>query len=195
MLLKDITTCSTIAVKKLDEQLIAEMNSIQPNLLVRIDDLKVEIGEGCHPWLQAPAKTSLKQAIAYAGRKLIINSAFRTLAGQMLLRKHFENGACGILAAAEPGASNHNRASAIDIEDADTWRSALEASGWRKLGNFDPMHYDCVSGRLQDIGKLSVIAFQKLWNRHNPQDLIAVDGGFGAETRQKLLDSPAEGWE
>jgi len=170
------------------------MNKLEPDLLVKIDDLRVEMGNAVHPWLQATAKSALKSAIADAGKSMTINSAFRTLAGQMLLRLHYENHRCDIVAAAQPGSSNHNGASAIDIENADDWRSALESNYWKKLGDFDSMHYDCVHSDIRDIKEISVKAFQNLWNLANPHDTISVDGDFGENTRDKLLNSPAEGF-
>lgn len=40
------------------------------------------------------------------------------------------------------GSSNHNGGLAIDIQDAYSWKTALENNGWEKLGDWDPMHYD-----------------------------------------------------
>jgi hypothetical protein len=192
MLIKDITSCSTIAVRGLDNQLIYQMNLIRPNLLERIDDLNVQLGEAVHPWLQRTAKECLKKAIASRGRPLIINSAYRTLAGQCLLREHYERGRCGIVAAALPGQSNHNSASAIDVEDAYGWEPYLERYGWHKLGDFDPMHYDCPS--CEDLSNISVLAFQQLWNFCRPKDRLTEDGGMGAATLSRLRYAPAEGF-
>lgn len=192
MLVKDCNGCSTIAVRGLDNQLIWKMNQIRPNLLSRIDDLNVQLGEAVHPWLQTKARDSLKKAIARRGKTLIINSAYRTIAGQALLREHYKLGRCNIVAAALPGQSNHNSASAIDVEDAYGWKPYLEGAGWHKLGDFDPMHYDC-SG-CKDISNISVLAFQQLWNVCRPKDRIAEDGGMGPATLSRLRYAPAEGF-
>jgi N-acetylmuramoyl-L-alanine amidase len=192
MLIKDITSCSTIAVRGLDNQLIYQMNLIRPNLLERIDDLNVQLGEAVHPWLQSKAKGGLKKAIAYRKRTLIINSAYRTIAGQALLREHYERKRCNIIAAALPGQSNHNNASAIDVEDAYGWEPYLEKHGWHKLGDFDPMHYDCLG--CGDISDISILAFQQLWNFCRPKDRIAEDGGMGPATLSRLRYAPAEGF-
>lgn len=193
-LIKDVTDCSTYSVRGLDNQLIAQMNKIRPGLLVRIDDLNVNLGVAVHPWLQASAKRCLKQAIAYRGKQMTINSAYRTIAGQTLLRSHYENRRCDIVAAAPPGKSNHNNASAIDIEDSNGWRSALKASGWRWLGPGDPMHYDCVDDDVDSIHSVAVRAFQQLWNIARPTDKLGVDGDFGQVTESRLRYSPAEGF-
>lgn len=195
VLIKDVTDCSTSAVSGLDKQLIAQMNKIRPGLLVRIDDLNVKLGSAVHPWMQAAAKKCLSHAIAQRGQQMTINSAYRTLAGQMLLRSHFEHGnRCGIVAAAIPGQSNHNNASAIDIEESHGWRKTLEANGWKKLGTFDDMHFDCVDKEIDTIHSIAVLAFQQLWNIARPTDKLAEDKDFGPATESRLRFSPAEGF-
>lgn len=193
MLLKDCTSCSTYSVRGLDDQLVAKMNEVKPGLLVRIDDdLNVQLGKAVHPWLQSKAKETLKRAIALRSQRIIINSAYRTLAGQALLRSHYEYKRCGIRAASEPGRSNHNNANAIDIEDSTGWRDALHKSGWKWIGAFDPMHYDCLG--CPDILNVSVLAFQKLWNEANPKNKLAEDGEMGMITLSRLRFAPVEGF-
>jgi hypothetical protein len=194
MLLKDNHDCSTYSIRGLDNQLIAEMNKVKLGLLVRIDDLDVSLGKGVHPWLQATAKKRLASAIALRGKRLIINSAFRTLAGQWLLREHFLNGRCGIPAAAPPGQSNHNNASALDVEDSQGWRSALRSNNWAWLGDFDPVHYDCIDRAIIPIHFIAVKAFQRLWNIAHPTDRLTEDGDFGDATASRLRNSPIEGF-
>ncbi len=193
-LIKDVTDCSTFAVRGLDIQLIYQMNKISPGLLVRIDDLNVSLGGSVHAWMQASAKQSLAKAIAARNQKMVINSAYRTIAGQMLLRTHYRNSRCGISAAAPPGKSNHNNASAIDIEDVDGWRSVLEANNWKWIGSFDPVHYDCTDPGVKSIHQVAVQAFQQIWNSRRPNDPVASDGDFGPVTASRLRYSPAEGF-
>ncbi len=195
-LLKDLTNCSTYSVRGLDNQLIHEMNQLYPNLLARIDGIpNLELGHAVHPWLQAPAKEGLEKAIAArSGHTMTINSAYRTLAGQQLLRFHYERGRCGITAAARPGSSNHNGASAIDIQDAQGWKRYLEAHGWRWIGPFDPVHFDCVRNGIRDIFGVSVRAFQRVWSKARPNDAINDDGDFGPATASRLAYAPAEGF-
>jgi N-acetylmuramoyl-L-alanine amidase len=193
-LIKDVTDCSTFAVRGLDIQLIYQMNKISPGLLVRIDDLNVALGQAVHPWMQASAKATLAQSLAARGQKMIINSAYRTLAGQMLLRTHYRSNRCGIAAAATPGKSNHNNASAIDIEDSEGWRSVLQTSGWKWMGVGDPVHYDCIDTGIQPLHQVAVQAFQLIWNSRRPNDLVATDGDFGPVTASRLRYAPAEGF-
>lgn len=192
-LIKDVTDCSTLSVRGIDNQLIWMMNKLRPGLLSRIDDIpSLSLGEAVHPWLQKAARDSLAAAICDRGQPMTINSAYRTLAGQALLRSHYENGRCGIVAAARPGGSNHNGAAAIDIEEAYDWQDCLEGHGWHKLGDFDPMHYDYIRG--MSILSLSVLAFQKLWNLARPLDKLSEDGSMGQATFSRLNYAPAEGF-
>jgi N-acetylmuramoyl-L-alanine amidase len=193
-LIKDVTDCSTFAVRGLDIQLIYQMNKISPGLLVRIDDLDVALGQAAHPWMQATAKATLTTALATRGQKMIINSAYRTLAGQMLLRTHYRSKRCGIMAAAAPGKSNHNNASAIDIEDSEGWRPMLQATGWQWMGASDPVHYDCITPGIQPLHQIAVQAFQLIWNSRRPNDPVATDGDFGPVTASRLRYAPAEGF-
>jgi hypothetical protein len=41
---------------------------------------------------------------------------------------------------------------------------------------------------------VGIKAFQNLWNRNFPNQQIAADGVYGAETKQKLGISPAQGF-
>lgn len=76
---------------------------------------------------------------------------------------------CGIKVAAAPGKSNHNGGLAIDIQNAYDWYlltvtlfsqkriTALQANNWKKLGDYDPMHYDYVGSDGVDVRALSVL--------------------------------------
>lgn len=194
VLVKDITTCETSAVRGLDQQLIDEINAIVPNALVSIEDLNVA-ATGSSVWLlmQPPAKEALGQALNERGTKLEVNSAYRTIAAQLLLYQHAQAGRCGISIAARPGRSNHQSGLALDVEDAAGWEPFLERHGWERLLPSDPVHFDFVQGG-QDIRSTAILAFQRLWNRNNPNDRIAEDGAYGPQTEARLGNSPAEGF-
>jgi N-acetylmuramoyl-L-alanine amidase len=203
MLLSRCTECETSSVRGLDLQLLYQINLIKPGLLVRIDDIPdLILGSSVHPWAQAGMRKCLINALkdrsgvaGYppSGVKMMINSAYRTIVGQQLLRSHYENKRCNIVAAAPPGKSNHNNASSIDIEDADGWEEALTDNGFTKLGDFDPMHYDCTVG-IVNMMPVSVLAFQQLWNLANPNDKLAADGDMGMLTTNRLKNAPIEGF-
>lgn len=192
-------SCSTSSVRGLSLQIIDEMNLLVPNVLVNITDLRVSpTSDSVNPYLQPAAKESLRRAIARRGVSLSINSAYRTVAQQYMLRRWFELGLCGIGAAAQPGFSNHEDGLALDTNDFQAWRSSLEAERWDWLGDTnrrDPFHFTYLgSGVRDDIGEIGVKAFQQLWNNNNPNDTIKVDGDFGNDTRQRMDSSPAEGF-
>jgi hypothetical protein len=174
--------------------MINEINQIKPKLLVKIDhELIVCEGRQNNPYLQTNALINLVRAVESRKVPLHINSCFRTLPQQWMLRAQLEKGICGIMAAAKPPKSNHNSGLAIDVQDTDRWQSHLEKFGWKWIGSFDPMHFDYASGG-EDLGRLQTLAFQKLWNRHNPSDRIAEDGAYGPATDRCLGQSPIDGF-
>lgn len=190
----DYRDCSTAGVRELDLQLIAEMNRLQPGVFSSFDNSLIALGAGAHDSLQAAAAKALQRAVQKRGVKLQVNSAYRTIAQQFVLRNHFENGRCGITAAADVGKSNHNGALAIDIEDYLGWRSYLESEGWDWIGSFDQVHFDYRGSGTMDIRPLSVRAFQSLWNLNHPEDNIAEDGVWGPGTKARLLKTPVTGF-
>lgn len=192
--LKNYTSCSTAGLKGLDRQLIAEINELSPNALVDFRDLNVNCGSGVWSFLQLPAKKALAKAIAARGKKIAINSAYRTIAQQQVLFNHYKAGKCGIQIAAQPPKSNHQSGLAIDIEDYSGWKPFLEQYGWKWLGESDRVHFDFVGGGTKDIRNLAVKAFQHVWNANNASDKIAVDGLFGNETEKRLNNSYVEGF-
>jgi N-acetylmuramoyl-L-alanine amidase len=195
MLVAKCLTCETSSVRPLDLQLLHQLNITKPGILARIDDIpNITLGESVHPIAQKAVRECLIRAIAARpGATLTINSAYRTIVGQQLLRSHYQAHRCGIVAASPAGKSNHNNASAIDIEDAEEWREALCANGFKKLGSFDPMHYDCIDDSIINLLPLSILAFQQIWNLAYPNDKLALDGDMGALTLNRLKNCPIEG--
>ncbi len=197
MLLSCCLECETSSCKGLDAQLLYQINQIKPGLLVRIDDLpQITLGSSVHPWVQAGVRDCLIKALAKRpGVQMEINSAYRTIVGQQLLRSHWENGRCDIPAAALPGASNHNNASAIDINDPDQWQPALESSGFywlkRRIAR-EVMHFECTIA--VDIRSISIKAFQMLWNYANPGDKLTIDGDYGQLVASRLRNAPIYGF-
>lgn len=190
-----INACDTGLARGLNIQLIAKLNRmVSTPLLVEVKHSLIDTGsDAVNPYLQPAAAEALVRAVIKRGQKLTINSCLRTTVQQHIIRRQFKKGLCGITAAALPGRSNHERGAAIDINNADDWRLHLEIFGWRKLGSFDPPHYDYYNCR-NDISSLQISAFQMLWNEHNPNALIAVDGVYGNITASKIDLSPLDGW-
>lgn len=193
-----IGACDTGLVSGLSRQLIAEMDLVIPNVLVNFEDLpNVEItGPQVNPFMQSAAKEALRRAIkANSGRKLIVNSAYRTIAQQHLLYQAYQRGQCGISLAASPGNSNHEDGRALDIYNYEEWIDVMEANDWQWFGAGDEVHFTYVGpGTRDDVSNVCIKAFQRLWSKYNPQDRITDDGVFGQQTGVRLGRSPAEGF-
>lgn len=197
-IVKDVIgSCNTGLVKGLSEQIIMVMNALIPNVLVNFADLNVDVqGDQINPFLQLAAKESLRLALQERGTRMIVNSAYRTIAQQHVIRRQFELRLCGIPAAARPGTSNHEGGLALDIEDPDGWEPFMQRRSWIRLGAFDPPHYDYrfLAATRSDIGTIGIRAFQRLWNQFNPTDPIPEDGIYGPLTALRLDSSPVDGF-
>ena len=189
--------CSTSTIKPLSQQILDEMRCIDPDGFAEVPPLaNVVYGAGVFPYLITPARDAFVAAAqSKPGTTLQVNSMFRTVAQQYMLRRWKELGRCGISAAATPGNSNHETGLAIDVQQHSTWRSALESRGFDWFGNGDKPHFDYEgSGAFSQKG-LDVLAFQRLWNRNHPEDEISEDGDYGPQTRARIQKSPAMGFE
>jgi N-acetylmuramoyl-L-alanine amidase len=183
---------STAIVNGLSQQLIYQINLISPNALVSFDDLNVELGDAAFPFVPPAGKEALRKAIEKRGIKMVVNSAYRTLAQQMLLHNDKKKGLNPNPVAA-PGRSNHQSGLALDIEDRDGWESFLEPLGWEPLAN-DPPHVDYQGAGARDLRSTTILAFQKLWNKNHPNSKIDEDGKFGPNTEAALNKSPSMGF-
>jgi hypothetical protein len=189
------SSCATSVVRPLSEQLIAELNCLQPDVVSRIpNDNQLNVGN-IFDYLQTdPAESLPGVANDRPGATMTFNSALRSLAQQFLLYEWYLAGRCGIPLAATPGTSNHERGLAIDIADSVGWRDELEGNNWNWLGPSDAVHYDFVGGGTVNISGTSVRAFQRLWNLNHPDDMIVEDGDYGPNTRTRLRNAPANGF-
>lgn len=185
--------CTTTVVRGLSEQLIAQMNCIQPGVVSSFAHLQnLNLYSAVFPFLQSPAVQGLTSTVA-GQNTLTISSALRTIPQQYLLYRWYQQGRCNIGLAARPGRSNHNGALAIDTPDYTAWKSRFQANGWQWLGSNDPVHFNYTAGGT-DIRELSVLAFQKLWNTNNPNDVLVEDGIYGSNTESRLKQSPSNGF-
>jgi hypothetical protein len=190
-----LRTCTTTSAAGLSRQIIAEMNVLEPGILVSFSDLDIEIHELQFPRLQQRAKDALARAIARRGRRMKINSGYRTCAQQFLLHHWKRLGVCNLTLVANPGKSNHESGLGLDVDDFNGWRPFLEREGWRWLGavSRDKVHFDFAGGG-RPIGNVGIKAFQTLWNRNFPDKKIATDGIYGPKTAEKLGLAPSEGF-
>lgn len=187
-------TCSTSSsvVQGLSDQILDEIaKCLKPGVLVKVSHPRIA-DTSVHPYLIKPAFDALVKATTTKGATIHVSSMFRTVAQQYFL---WRRSSC-YPAVADPGTSNHETAIAIDVSDPDnsTFRSALEANGWKWLGSFDRYHFDYVGAGSVNLRGQDVLAFQRLWNRNNPADKIGEDGAWGPQTEARMKKAPAGGF-
>lgn len=190
-------SCTTAAVKGLALQLVAEIQCLHPNALRSIANTPgLSLGDAAAnvPFLQPPVADALVAAQKQRGTTMSINSGLRTIAQQYLLYRWYETGRCGIALAAKPGSSNHESGLAVDVEDDEGWRAAMENHGFKWFGSADPVHYDYVASGAIALRGLSIKAFQRLWNENHPEDPISEDGTYGPDTETRLARAPVGGF-
>jgi MYXO-CTERM domain-containing protein len=187
--------CDTSELAPLDLQIIAQANCQSPGAYVPLPALpNVTILDGVYAFLEQPALDALVAAVnANPGTGMQVNSMLRTVAEQYVLHSWAGN-SCGITLAAAPGQSNHESGLAMDIQQYDAWRPALEAQGFVWQGSADPWHFDYAGPGAVDHRGEDVLAFQVLWNANHPEDLIDADGIWGPQTEARLVQAPAEGF-
>jgi N-acetylmuramoyl-L-alanine amidase len=181
---------STSIVNALSQQLIYQMQLLEPGKFLSFEDLNVDLDSAAFPYVQASAKDALEKAIANRGQIMQVNSSYRTVAQQMLLYNDRFNNPNPVAA---PGTSNHQTGLAIDIEDPLGWEPYLMEQDWQPLGG-DPPHFDYMGDDVVDFRSTAILAFQKLWNLNNPSSPIDEDGCFGPGTESALLQTPATGF-
>ena len=187
--------CSTTSVFGLSRQIVDETNCLVPGALASVPNRPDFVkGAATFPFMQTAGRNALVKMLDADGRTFSVNSMLRTVAQQYLLFTWFQQGRCGIQAAARPGKSNHETGLALDTSDFAAFRSALESRGFRWFGDGDRVHFDFVGAGTKNLTGTSVRAFQRLWNLNNPGDKIGVDGLYGPQTESRLRKSPAAGF-
>jgi hypothetical protein len=184
--------CSTSVVLGLSKQIADEVGCMSPGSLVAFEPSAnlVFSSNAVLPYMHSTAKTDLLKVAAT--RTVQVNSGFRTVAQQYLLYRWYQLGRCGITAAATPGRSNHQSGRAVDLANYSSLVSAMASRGWSHSVPGDPVHFDHLSS--PDIRGMDVKAFQRLWNRNNPNDKISEDGAYGPQTEGRLKQAPATGF-
>lgn len=194
-----VSGCTTSAVEGLSRQLVAELECLRPNTMKRIDNIPgITLRAGASaskvPFLQSSAADALVRVQKARGTTMTVVSALRVLPQQYLLYTWYRTGRCGIVLAAAPGTSNHESGLAVDVESNTGWRTAMAANTYRWYGTKDPPHFTYYGGGTVVLKGLSVKAFQRLWNRNNPNDTIAEDGAYGPMTEARLAKAPVGGF-
>jgi len=187
------SSCSTSVVLGLSKQIADEVSCMSPDGLVAFEPTAnmTFSSNAVLPYLYGDARTDLLDVAEI--RSLQVNSGFRTVAQQYLLYRWYQLGRCGITAAAKPGRSNHESGRAIDLANYSSAVTTMGNHGWAHDVPGDPVHFDHLSS--PDIRGQDVKAFQRLWNRNNPDDSISEDGRYGPQTEARLKASPATGFE
>lgn len=188
--------CSTKSVEGLTKQIIAQADCLTPGSFVEVPKRpNMTYGSAVVPFMEQPARDALLKAVdANKNTSLTINSMLRSVAQQYLLYRWYVNGQCSIGLAAKPGTSNHETGLAIDVQNYTTWKPLLTNAGFTWLGANDPVHFDYSGPGAVSQAKIGVQAFQELWNKNHPNDLIAEDGLYGPQTEARLKQAPAEGF-
>ncbi len=186
------TGCSTAVVIGLSKQIADEAACENPNSFVSFGGAAgiTLSSNAALPYLVKDARDDLVKVAA--SNSLQVNSALRTLAQQYLLYRWYQQGRCGITAAATVGHSNHEGGRAVDLANYSSRISAMAARGWAHDVPGDVVHFDHTAS-VDDRGQ-DTKAFQVLWNRNHPSDLIAEDGAYGPQTEARLKQSPATGF-
>lgn len=189
-------SCSTTSVNGLSKQIIAEARCTNPDAYAEVPKLSnVTFGSAVYRYLEKPARDKLVATLnAHPGTTMTINSMLRTVAQQYLLYRWYQSGTCSISLAATPGNSNHETGIALDVSQYNTWKSYLQANGFQWLGSSDAVHFDYVGAGAVSYKGLDVKAFQRLWNRNHPGDLIAADGIWGPQTEARMKVTPSDGF-
>jgi hypothetical protein len=184
--------CSTAVVLGLSRQIADQIACDDGGALVRFDASPgiTLSSSAVLPYLEQDAADDL--ASVAADHPLQVNSAFRTIPQQYLLYQWWQQGRCGIAAAATVGNSNHESGRAVDLANWSSRVSNMAAYGWAHDVPGDSVHFDHTAS--DDIRGDDVRAFQTLWNLNHPDDTISVDGSYGPQTRSRLAQAPATGF-
>ncbi|HEU0030441.1 MAG TPA: M15 family metallopeptidase [Kofleriaceae bacterium] len=185
-------SCSTAIVRGLAKQIAEEVDCMAPDSLARFSaTTRVRFSSNAVlPYMHPRAKADLLRAADDAS--LQVNSGYRTVVQQYLLYRWFRAGRCGIRAAALPGRSNHESGRAVDLANWSTRVGVMGSHHWAHDVPGDPVHFDHTLSP-DNRGK-DVRAFQRLWNRNHPGDLISVDGVYGPQTAARVRRAPAKGF-
>ena len=124
------SSCSTTSIKPLSQQIIDEMQCMSPNGLAKVPETaNLTLQPGVFPYLTKTARDKFVAALAAKpNSELTVSSMFRTVGQQYMVRRWYEQGRCGIAAAATPGNSNHESGLAVAIPTNSSWRTTLRQS-------------------------------------------------------------------
>jgi MYXO-CTERM domain-containing protein len=188
--------CSTSTVKGISQQIVDQAECFAPGSYVLMPSKpNLTFNDVEFQYLQSAARDALIAVLASKpGTTMTINSMLRTLPQQYVLYNWYQNGQCNISLAATPGTSNHESGLALDVNQYATWKPAFLANGFTWQGAADVVHFDYTGPGIIPFKGNDVRAFQQLWNKNNPADVIDEDGVYGPQTGARLAKSPADGF-
>jgi hypothetical protein len=183
-------------ISGLSKQLVDEVNCIQPGVLARFDVAKTPgklFTDRNIPHLLRPEVVAAAEAVALIKNDyMTITSGYRDVGMQYY--DWLWGQRLGFMAA-RPGESNHQGGQAIDLAFYSYWKDALIEYGWAwPYGTDDAPHFEWLEMSQPDLKVESVRAFQRLWNRNHPDDLLETDGIWGPGTEARMAESHAEGF-
>ncbi|HBK62524.1 MAG TPA: hypothetical protein DD000_03100, partial [Cyanobacteria bacterium UBA11166] len=144
VLVKDIKEFRSMPVRGLDRQVIWQFNQMNPGLLVSIDELNINKGDGLLPFCQAAVRDALANFLKSYGKPITVNNAYRSVIAQTVFWNN-RNLAGGMVG--QPGKSDHQNGASIDIEEWPQVKDLLVKNGWQwTYGSRDSMHFDWTKG-------------------------------------------------
>ena len=208
LLLEDARRCDSgfeypqALIDGIGTQLVEELRCLDDSWLIFYEPCR-ESGcvwpDGPQPHAMRPeVYEALQEAALSLDDFISITAGYRDIGMQYYSRWYNEN--CdSSFDAAIPGESNHQGGRAIDVRYWDFWWDALIEHGFEHPIVTDNPHFElrgtaAFRAESEELKSLSILAFQRLWNRNNPDDLIDEDGVYGASTKARLGMSPVEGF-
>jgi N-acetylmuramoyl-L-alanine amidase len=185
--LKDYTPQNTKGIAGLSNQLCAEAVGMGFLERLSITNLETDSDSLVHLYLHPVAAKALRDVCTQFTDKLVVSTAYRTLAQQFILKQNLRS------LVANVGRSDHGNGKSLDITNWNDCESILSANNWNQsYPNNDAVHWDCDD--VPDNRVSTVIAFQRLYNR-NSTNKISENGSVDAATMRALANSPACGFQ
>lgn len=204
-----MTSVAEVVAEHLEQSSVAGLSNQIARQLLRalpaasVKDLSSHVthsGPLTVPYVQRAAGDALIAAVEEQGKSLAgerphLVHALRTLPQQYVLWKWYLDGS-GVFPAGMPGSSAFENGVAICIEKHEKWTKVLGKHNWHWRGpnGNDPGQFNYHGPQNPELLTTSVWAFQRVWNAHNPNDLLALDGVLTPQVIARLERSPAAGF-
>jgi hypothetical protein len=184
MLLSQYSAQNTLGIAGISNQLCFE--AVKMGFLKKIDSDRVTCDPDSlvHLYLHPQAAAALSKVATL--HPVVVSTCYRTLAQQYVLKQNLTS----LVAAV--GRSDHGSGMSIDLTNWDKLTDILPRHGFSQTYQIrDAVHWD-YSG-IPDHRSETVRAFQRLWNRNNPNKL-EEDGVVGNRVLFALSNTPVNGF-